>query len=160
MPKSIDQQDLIHPVAPNHLVKKAKKKVLILCEHNTARSQMAEGFFRTLYGERYDAYSAGLTLGQVNAYAVRVMEEVGINISNQRSKSYKEYSDEEFDIVIATCTEASEICPFVPAKQFLYWPFPNPAQARGTDQEIMAAFRKVRDMIRERIISAVTNGEI
>ena len=98
---------------------KTERKVLFLCVHNSARSQMAEGFLRHLYGDRYEAYSAGITPTQVNPYAIKAMAEVGIDISGQRSKSFREFSDLDFDVVISTCDEAEKACPFFPAKKIL-----------------------------------------
>lgn len=121
---------------------------------------MAEGFFRAFYSDQYEVYSAGITPTKINPFAIRVMQEVGIDISKQRSKSYKEYGEVFFDIVITTCDEAQEICPFIPAKEFLHWGFPDPAAARGTEEEVLRVFRETRDMIRDRISQAVKNGEI
>ena len=89
-----------------------KKKVLFICTHNSARSQMAEGILRTLYGDRYEAYSAGTQPTKVNPYAIKVMSEIGIDISNHRSKSAEEFRGKEFDYVVTVCDNVKEACPF------------------------------------------------
>ena len=139
-----------------------KVKVLFLCVHNTARSQMAEGFLRHLFGDRYVAYSAGITptpTGQINPYAIKAMAEVGIDISQQISKSWRAYGV-DFDVVITTCSEAEKSCPVFPFGKVLYWEFPDPAEAKGTEEEILEVFRNVRDSIGNRIEMAVENKEI
>ena len=136
-------------------------KVLFLCVHNSARSQMAEGFLRHLYGDRYEAYSAGITPTQVNLHAIKAMAEIGIDISGQMSKSWRVYGlDFGFDVVITTCSEAEKACPVFSFGKRLRWEFPDPAEAEGTEEEIMKIFRTVRDSIRDRIEMAVKNKEI
>ena len=133
---------------------KVKVSVLIICYHNSARSQMAEGLLKTLYGEYYDVYSAGSDPTIVNPYAIKVLAELDINISNNRSKSLKEFEDLEFDYVVTVCggVEAAA-CPYFPGgKKYLHESFEDPAAVDGTDQDKTEAFRKSRDEIKEWLI--------
>ena len=129
-----------------------KTRVLFLCTGNSCRSQMAEGLLRELAGDQYEASSAGVSPTQVNAMAVRVMAEVAVDISGQRSKSVDDMTGREFDYVITVCDKAREACPiFSSAGRQLHWGFEDPAQAVGTEEERLHAFRKVRDAISERL---------
>ena len=131
---------------------RARTRVLFLCTHNSARSQMAEGLLRTLAGNRFEAMSAGTEATHVRPLAVRVMEELGIDISGQESKTLDRYLHESFDHVITVCDEANKACPFFPgAADRLHWSFEDPANAEGTEEERLAVFRSVRDCIRKRI---------
>lgn len=124
------------------------KRVLILCTGNSARSQMAEGLLRTLGGERVDVFSAGSKPSVVNPYAIRAMQKRGIDISGQRSKHLSEYLNQPFDFVITVCDQAAETCPIFPGKaQRIHWSFPDPAATQGSDEEILAAFERVRDAL-------------
>lgn len=126
-----------------------KKKVLFICTHNSARSQMAEGILRTLYGDRYEAYSAGTQPTKVNPYAIKVMSEIGIDISNHRSKSAEEFRGKEFDYVVTVCDDAKEACPFFPGgKTYLHKGFKDPSEFKGNENEIIAEFQRVRDEIK------------
>lgn len=126
-----------------------KKKVLFICTHNSARSQMAEGILRTLYGDRYEAYSAGTQPTKVNPYAIKVMSEIGIDISNHRSKSAEEFRGKEFDYVVTVCDNAKEACPFFPGgKTYLHKGFKDPSEFKGNENEIIAEFQRVRDEIK------------
>jgi len=126
-----------------------KKKVLFICTHNSARSQMAEGILQTLYGDRYEAYSAGTQPTKVNPYAIKVMSEIGIDISNHRSKSAEEFRGKEFDYVVTVCDNAKEACPFFPGgKTYLHKGFKDPSEFKGNENEIVAEFRRVRDEIK------------
>jgi arsenate reductase (thioredoxin) len=130
-----------------------KIKVLFLCTHNSARSQMAEGLLRHLAGERFEVRSAGTVATQVRPLAVRAMEELGIDISGQESTNMARYLGEPFDYVITVCDEANEACPFFPhAAQRLHWSLPDPAAAEGTEEERLEFFRSVRDRLWIRII--------
>jgi len=130
-----------------------KQKVLFICTHNSARSQMAEGFLRSLYGERYEAFSAGTEPGGVNPYAVEVMHETGIDITHHYSKSSDEFQGTVFDHIVTVCDHAKENCPFFPgAKNYMHKSFPDPSAAKGTQQEKLAVFRTVRDEIKDWII--------
>lgn len=129
-----------------------KKRVLFICTHNSARSQMAEGIMKHLYGDVFEVFSAGTTPGELNTYAVQVMEELGIDISGQCPKSIEEFRGEIFDYVITVCDTAKEACPFFPdGIEYLHWSFPDPSKVTGSEKEILEAFRQVRDEIREHI---------
>jgi len=132
-------------------------RVLFLCTHNSARSQMAEGLLRYLAGDRFEAYSAGTEATRVRPLAIRVMEEIGIDISSQASKTLDRYLNEPFDYVITVCDEANEACPFFPgASTRLHWSLTDPSQAEGSQQERLAVFRRVRDELRNRIEQELT----
>ncbi|MBC7098625.1 arsenate reductase ArsC [Candidatus Bipolaricaulota bacterium] len=125
-----------------------KKKVLFICTHNSARSQMAEGLMNARFGDRYEAKSAGIEPSGVHPLAIRAMAELGIDISGHRSKSIEEFLGEEFDYVVTVCDHAKETCPFFPgARKYLHAGFPDPAVFEGTEEERLAAFRRVRDEI-------------
>ena len=127
-----------------------RKRVLFLCTHNSARSQMAEGLMNTLLSSHYSAYSAGLEPGKLNPYVVRGMAEIGIDISSNRTKSVNEFVRQEFDYVVTVCDKAGEVCPWFPgAKQTLHQGFPDPSTFTGTDEEIMDRVRNVREHIKE-----------
>ncbi len=127
-------------------------RVLFLCTHNSARSQMAEGLLRHLGGGRYEAFSAGTEATRVRPLAIRAMAELGIDISGQESKTLERYLGQPFDALITVCDQANESCPvFFGAKERLHWSFPDPSQAIGTEEEQLAVYRQVRDAIRVRI---------
>lgn len=128
------------------------RRILFLCTHNSARSQMAEGWLRHLGGSRFEAYSAGTEATFVRPLAIRAMDEVGIDISRQESKTLECYLQQPFDAVITVCDQANEACPaFFGAKQRLHWSFPDPSKASGSEEEQLAVYRAVRDAIGERI---------
>jgi arsenate reductase len=129
-----------------------RTRVLFLCTHNSARSQMAEGLLRALAGDRFEAHSAGTQATLVRPLAVRAMEEVSIDISHQESKTLERYLGEPFDHVITVCDDANEACPFFPgAANRLHWSFEDPSKVDGTEEERLEVFRSVRDRIRQRI---------
>ncbi|MCC6802147.1 MAG: arsenate reductase ArsC [Anaerolineae bacterium] len=131
-----------------------KKRVLILCTGNSARSQMAEGLLRHLAGERFEVFSAGSKPSVVNPYAIRAMHERGIDISGQRSKHLSEYREQPFDYVITVCDQAAETCPIFPGKaQRVHWSFPDPATAEGSGDEILSAFERVRDDLETKLLA-------
>ena len=131
---------------------RVRYRVLFLCTHNSARSQMAEGLLRHLAGDRFEAYSAGTEATHVRPLAVRAMTEIGVDISVQESKTLERYLGEPFEYVITVCDAANETCPVFPgAKNRLHWSFEDPAQASGTEEDRLEVFRKVRDEIRARI---------
>ena len=131
---------------------KAKRRVLFLCTHNSARSQMAEGLLRQLGGDRFEVFSAGTEATMVRPLAIRAMQELGIDISGQQSKTLARYLDQPFDQVITVCDQANEACPvFFGARERLHWSFPDPSQATGTEAEQLSVYRQVRDAIRARI---------
>jgi arsenate reductase len=137
-----------------------KQKVLFICTHNSARSQMAEGLLRSLYGERYEAFSAGTEPGGVNPHAAEVMHETGIDITNHYSKSTDAFQGKIFDYVVTVCDHAKENCPFFPgAKHYIHKSFPDPSAIKGSHEEQRAVFRKVRDEIKKWIINTFGNGE-
>ena len=135
-----------------------KKKVLFLCTHNSARSQMAEGLLRAMHGEEYEAYSAGVAATSVDPRAVLVMKEMGIDISGQRSKTSSEFGDTIFDLAVTVCDRARQACPICStrlelpsslpkAREVIHRSFEDPAAALGTEEEQLEAFRRVRDEI-------------
>jgi arsenate reductase (thioredoxin) len=127
-------------------------RVLFVCTHNSARSQMAEGLLRHLAGDRFEALSAGTEVSSVRPEAISVMAELGIDISGQRSKSVDEFVGQPFSWVITVCDRARESCPYFPgAEQTAHWGFDDPADAHGTDEERLRVFRRVRDEIRDRL---------
>lgn len=128
-----------------------KRRVLILCTGNSARSQMAEGLLRARAGDRFEVFSAGSKPSFVNPYAIRAMSQRGIDISGQSSKHLSEYLDQPFDYVITVCDNAAETCPVFPGRaQRIHWSFPDPAAAQGSDADILAAFIRVRDDLEAR----------
>ncbi len=129
-----------------------KKRVLILCTGNSARSQMAEGLLRHDGGGRFEVESAGTHPSSVRPEAVEAMREIGVDISAHRSKSVDEFEGQDFDYVITVCDNAKENCPVFPSKtERLHWSFDDPAAAAGNDEERLAVFRRVRDEIRSRL---------
>ena len=128
------------------------ERVLFLCVHNSARSQMAEGLLRAKAGDRFQAFSAGSEATEVRPLAVRAMAELGIDISGQRSKTTDTFAGQEFDYVVTVCDDAKEACPYFPgAIQRLNWSFEDPSAAKGSEDERLAVFRRVRDEIAARM---------
>ena len=126
-------------------------RVLFLCTHNSARSQMAEGLLRAAAGDRYDAFSAGTEATFVRPLAIKVMAELGIDISAQRSKTVDAFAGETFDLVVTVCEDA-ETCPYFPgARRRLHWPVPDPSRAQGSRDQQLATYRAARDRLRGRI---------
>jgi arsenate reductase len=127
-----------------------KKRVLILCTGNSARSQMAEGLLRHDAGDRFEVESAGSKPGQVRPEAIAAMREIGIDISSHRSKHVDEFQDQSFDYVLTVCDNAKETCPIYPGQtNRIHRNFEDPAAVQGSEEERVAAFRRVRDQIRE-----------
>ena len=127
-----------------------KKKILFICTHNSARSQMAEGLLNALGGDRYEAFSAGTETSEVRPQAIEVMREIGIDISDHTSKSLDPFLDKELDLVVTVCDHAKESCPYFPGgKESLHKGFDDPAAARGSDEDKTRVFRRVRDEIRD-----------
>ena len=130
----------------------ARRRVLFLCTHNSARSQMAEGLLRHLAGDRFEAMSAGTEAASVRPEAIAAMAELGVDISGQESKTLDHYLDEPFDYVITVCDAASEACQVFPgAKKRLHWSFRDPSRATGDEERRLEVFREVRDEILARI---------
>jgi len=127
-------------------------RVLFLCTHNSARSQMAEGLLRHLSGGRVAALSAGTQATAVRPLAVRAMAELGIDLRGQASKTLTRYLGESFDAVITVCDDANASCPVFPgARARLHWSLPDPSRATGSEAEQLAVYRRVRDALRRRI---------
>jgi arsenate reductase len=128
-------------------------KVLFLCTENACRSQMAEGLVNHDLAGKVIAFSAGVRPSQVNPRAIQVMSELGIDISQQRSKSVDNLKGEQFDLVITVCDRAAGECPLFPGNtEIMHVGFPDPAQATGTEEEILTVFRQVRDDLRGQLI--------
>ncbi|MEY4203687.1 MAG: hypothetical protein RL013_1390 [Bacteroidota bacterium] len=125
------------------------KKILVLCTGNSCRSQIAEGYLRHFADGRAEVYSAGVETHGVNPRAIAIMKEDGIDISGHTSNHVDEYRDIDFDFVITVCDNALERCPYFPtnARKFHY-NFPDPAKATGSEEEIMASFRAVRELVK------------
>lgn len=136
-----------------------RKKILFICTYNSVRSQMAEGLLRGLYGDRYEAYSAGIHPSGINPHAVRVMSEFGIDISGHRSKSINEFRGVKFDCVVTICDQAKETCPFLPeGKRLLHRGFKDPAAVRGKEEEVLEVFRRTRDELKDWIEQTFGKG--
>lgn len=131
---------------------KETRRVLILCTGNSARSQMAEGLLREIGGGEVDVLSAGVAPTHVRPEAIEVMGEIGIDISGQHSKSVDEFAGQEFDLVITVCDNANQECPIFPGKtERIHWSIEDPAAVKGNEQARLAAFRRVRDELDERL---------
>jgi arsenate reductase (thioredoxin) len=139
-----------------------RQKVLFLCSHNSARSQMAEGLLRAMYGDRYEVYSAGVDITSVDPHAIKVMSEIGIDISGYRSKSAEEFQGILFDMAVTVCdnVRTQTLCPLcgttlqpIPespaARSIIHRSFKDPAASGGSEEEKLAIFRQVRDEIKE-----------
>jgi arsenate reductase len=127
-----------------------KKRVLILCTGNSARSQMAEGLLRHDAGELFDVESAGTNASFVRSEAIAAMREIGVDISGHRSKNVDEFEGRQFDYVITVCDNARESCPvFFGTAEKLHRSFEDPAGLAGSEEERLASFRRVRDELRE-----------
>ena len=125
------------------------KKILVLCTGNSCRSQIVEGYLRHFAGNRAEVYSAGVETHGVNPRAIATMKEDGIDISGHTSNHADEYRDIDFDYVITVCDNARERCPYFPTRALkFHYNFPDPARATGSEEEIMAEFRRVRGMIK------------
>ena len=122
------------------------KRVLFICTHNAARSQMAEGYLRARYGDRYEAFSAGTIASTVSPLAVRAMAEIGVDISGRHSKDLGEFLGEEMDVVVTVCDAAAAACPVFPgAQETVHAGFADPWAAPGSEEARLAVFRAVRD---------------
>lgn len=138
-----------------------KRRVAFICTGNSCRSQMAEGWARALAGDQWDVYSAGLEAHGVNPRAVKVMAEAGVDITPQTSKTIDFGIYGQQQVIITLCGDANERCPVVPPTALVrqHWDLPDPAKAAGTEEEILAQFRAVRDDIRRRIAALLTELE-
>ena len=129
-----------------------KKHVLILCTGNSCRSQMAERIWEKLGGDAWNCDSAGSKpSGYVHPLALDALKELELSIEGLSSKSIDEFADQQMDLVVTVCDNAATSCPTLPGKQTLHWPFDDPADAEGSDEEKMKVFRRVRDEIYEKI---------
>ncbi len=125
-----------------------KEHVLILCTGNSARSQMAEGLLRSMGGDRFEVESAGTVASFVRPQAIAAMEEIGIDITSHRSKCLDEFLGTAFDHIITVCDNANQTCPAFPGKaKRTHWSLEDPAEANGTEEEKLAAFRTIRDQL-------------
>ena len=125
-----------------------KQKVLFICTHNSARSQMVEGLMNHFLGDRYEAFSAGTEQTMVNPFAVEAMKELGVDITHHSSKIVEEFRGSSFDCVVTVCDSARESYPFFPGKRVLHKSFEDPSRASGSREEILQKFIEVRDEIR------------
>ncbi len=131
-----------------------KLSVLFVCSHNSARSQMAEGWLRHLAGDDLDVYSAGVNPGTLNPLAVRAMNEVGVNIADHKAEGVDTYLGKIIvDYLVIVCDKASQTCPRVwpGLRERMFWPFDDPSSAQGSDEEKLEVFRRVRDEIKAKI---------
>src|SRR5512137_1460810 len=156
----------------------AKPKILFICTHNSARSQMAEGLLRRIYGEKYEVFSAGTDPTKVNPLAVKVMAEIGIDISKQYSKGLEEFSDKEIDLAISVCqSSAKTLCTLCASpitmgrpliinaklqktKKYFVHGFEDPSEVEGTDEERLAAFRRIRDELKTWLTTYFADAKI
>ena len=130
--------------------KDKKNKVLFICTHNSARSQMAEGLLRSLYGHIYDVYSAGTEPSSIRAEAIDVMREIGIDIGNQHSKNVNEFIGMDFEHIVTVCDHAKDTCPFfLRGKNYIHKGFEDPSGFKGNESERLSKFREIRDEIKE-----------
>ena len=152
-----------------------KTKVLFLCTHNSARSQMAEGLLRHFYGDRYEAFSAGANPTRVHPLAIKVMAEIGVDISGQSSKSIDEFQGRDFDLVVTVCRGTPRLsCPFCSspgvvgrpaiidetlpgARRFVEHGFGDPSDVEGSEEERVEAFRATRDEIKKWVLDYFSN---
>jgi arsenate reductase (thioredoxin) len=125
------------------------KTVLFLCTHNSARSQMAEAYLNKLYGDRYEAKSAGTHPTKINPYVVKVMAEEDIDLSDAQTKSVEKYLDRNFDLVVTVCDNARESCPVFPGDDLVHQSFKDPSRLKGSEEEVLAQVREIRDKIKE-----------
>ena len=125
-------------------------RILFICNHNSARSQMAEALLRHLYGDRYMAFSGGIESTRVNPYTIRVLDEIGIETKGLFSKSVEGFLGEDFDQIVTVCDGARENCPFFPGgKEYLHPSFEDPSVMEGDEEGTLESFRRVRDTIME-----------
>jgi arsenate reductase len=138
---------------------KASKKILILCTGNSCRSQIAHGYMQGFAGDKAEVYSAGIETHGVNPRAIATMAEDGIDISRHTSNHVDEYAGIDFDFIITVCDNAKEQCPYIPGKATRFHrDFPDPAKAKGSEEEIKTQFRKVREEIKQYARQFVTEN--
>ncbi len=128
------------------------RRVLFICTHNSARSQMAEAMLRAWGGPEWDSHSAGVESSFVRLEAIEAMDEIGIDINDQQSKTLERYVGQHWDFVVPVCEEGAAACPAIPGNHRVErWQFDDPAEASGTDEQRLAAFRRVRDEIAAKV---------
>ena len=138
---------------------KAKLRVLFLCVANSCRSQMAEGLIHHYLGEYFDVESAGYMATFVHPNAIRVMDEIGIDIREQRSKAVSEFYGQNFDIVITVCDEGDALCPvWIGDENKVHIGFPDPVKVKGTKEEVINVFRLVRDQMKEKLLKYLNDA--
>jgi len=138
--------------------KTSKKRVLFLCTGNSCRSQMAEGWLKTLGGDKFEVFSAGIVAHGKNPRAIAVMKEAGVDISDQESEALNPEILNTLDLLVTVCGNADATCPAVPVScEKQHWPFDDPAKAEGTEDEVLQDFRRVRDQIHDKIQTFVNN---
>ena len=126
----------------------SKKKLLFICTHNSARSQIGEGIINSLYSDKFEAFSAGIEISKVKPEAIKVMKEIDIDISSHYSKHLETFYGIQFDLVITVCDNAKKTCPWFPgAKEMIHKSFQDPSLATGSETEKLEVFRSVRDEI-------------
>ena len=129
-----------------------KMSVLFICSKNSCRSQMAEAFLRNMAGDQFDVYSAGLESTQIDPLAVKVMNEIGIDMSEQVSTKLDDYLTERFSYLITVCDRANRLCPIFPGVSIREnWPFDDPGAAKGSEEDRLPVYRRVRDEIKKKI---------
>jgi len=139
----------------------APVRVLFICTHNSARSQMAEGLLRARGGDGFAAFSAGTEATEVRPLAIRAMDDLGIDIRDQWSKTLHGYLAEPFDLVVTVCDSAREACPvFSGARRMEHWSFDDPSAATGSDEGRLAVYRRVRDEIATRVDALVAREDL
>lgn len=137
-----------------------RERVLFLCTHNSARSQMAEGLLRAAAGDRFEVHSAGTVATSVRPEAVQTMAEIGVDIASHESKTFHCFLNQPFDWVITVCDDAAEACPVFPGPgRRLHWSLPDPSSVQGNEEQRLAAFREVRDRLRRLIQEFVVRSE-
>ena len=139
-------------ISEGKIIMSDRKRVLILCTGNSARSQIAEGLLRHDAGDRFEVASAGVEPTQVRPLAIKAMNEIGIDISGHRSKSVDEFEGQNFDYVITVCDNANQQCPMFPGKtQRIHWSIEDPAAVVGSEEEQLKVFQRVRDELRDKL---------
>ena len=127
----------------------SKKSVLFICKHNAVRSQMAEAFLNNIYGDRYSAFSAGSDPTQIDPLVIMVMREIGIDVSNYRSKGLNVFQDYHFDYVVTVCDQANESCPYFPGGNLrIHKSFSDPSKFQGWHEDVIKEYRRTRDEIK------------
>ena len=139
-----------------------KTRIIFICSHNSARSQIAEALLRDFADDYFDVFSAGIDGTRINPLTIKVMEELNYDLSEQYAKSLSDFKGKpQFDIVITVCSEADRQCPTLPGvKERMHWDFDNPSSFQGTEEEKLEVFRRVRDEIRAKILEWLDEKDI